>query len=195
MTASANFPTEQEMKTALSSLWWMPLIRGILLILFGILMFTQPVSTLLSLIWFLGIYWIVDGVFSLIEGIRGHEGKSRTWMFIGGIISILAGIFIVGQPVVAGLVGGTFLVYLIGITTIIGGVMMLFAGRDGHWTWGGVLMGILYIIFGILIVANPIMTLAALVWLIPIWAVAAGIFAIVLAFQLRGLADNAPVAA
>ena len=125
---------------------------------------------MLSLIWFMGIYWIVDGVFSLIEGVRGHTDKSRTWMFIGGIVSILAGFFIVGQPMLAGLLSGTFLVYLVGITTIITGIMMLFAGRDGHWTWGGILMGILYIVFGLIIVANPMMTLATLVWLLPIWA-------------------------
>ena len=47
-----------------------------------------PRATLLSLIWFMGIYWIVDGVFSLIEGMRGYTDKSRTWMFIGGIVSI-----------------------------------------------------------------------------------------------------------
>ena len=135
MTVTADTPIEQEMKEALSSLWWMPLIRGILLILFGILMFMQPGSTLISLIWFLGIYWIVDGVFSLIEGVRGHAERSRLWMFISGIVSILAGLFIVGNPIMAGLVGGTFLVYLIGITTIITGIMMIFAGRDGYWTW------------------------------------------------------------
>ncbi len=96
----------------------MPLVRGILQILFGILMFMQPGTTLLSLIRFLGIYWTVDGVFSLIEGVRGHTKTSRMWMFIGGIVSILAGLFIVGRPMIAGLVGGTFLIYLIGITGI-----------------------------------------------------------------------------
>ncbi|MEM7128906.1 MAG: DUF308 domain-containing protein [Chloroflexota bacterium] len=189
MTVAANTPTELEMKEVLSSLWWMPLIRGILLILFAILMFVQPGSTLLSLIWFMGIYWIVDGVFCLIEGVRGHAEKSRLWMFIGGVVSILAGFFIVGNPIAAGMVGGTFLVYLIGITTIITGVMMIFAGRDGHWTWWGVIMGILYIVFGIFIVANPLMTLATLVWLIPIWALVSGIFAVALSFQLRTITE------
>ncbi|MEM7134389.1 MAG: DUF308 domain-containing protein [Chloroflexota bacterium] len=119
----------------------MPLIRGILLVIFGILMFAQPDATLLSLLWFMGIYWIVDGVFSLIEGVRGHPEKSRIWMFISGIVSILAGGFILGNPFVAGLISGSFLVYLIGFTVIISGLMMIFAGREKdsvqQWSlWG-----------------------------------------------------------
>lgn len=190
MAVVDTFPTKEQTKVALSSLWWMPLVRGLLLVLFAVLMFAQPGSTLLSLIWFLGIYWIVDGAFSLFEGIRGHTEKSRLWMFIGGILGILAGLFIVGNPIAAGIVGGTFLVFLIGITTIISGVMMIFAGRDGQWTWWGLTMGILYVIFGLLIVANPVMTLATLVWLIPIWALVSGLFAILLAFQLRSLSST-----
>ncbi len=190
MTTTTNNLTEQEMQEALASLWWMPLVRGLSLVLIGIFMFTQPGATLLSLLWFMGIYWIVDGVFSLVEGVRGHPEKSRLWMFISGIVSILAGVFILGNPIVAGLVSGTFLAYLIGITTIISGVMMIFAGRDGHWTWWGLIMGILYIIFGLFMVTHPVATLATLVWLFSIWAIVGGVFAIVLAFQLRGLATS-----
>ena len=194
MTTAINIPTAPEMKEAIASLWWMPLIRGILLILFGILMFAQPGTTLLSLIWFLGIYWIVDGVFSLIEGVRGHAKKSRIWMFLGGTLSILAGFFILGNPLVAGLVSGTFLAYLIGITTIVSGLLMIFAGRDKQgvrqWSWWGLVMGILYVIFGLFVVTHPVATMATLVWLFSIWAIVAGAIAIVMAFRLRGLAKS-----
>ena len=194
MTTATNTLPAQNAKEALASLWWMPLIRGVLLILFGILMFAQPGSTLLSLIWFLGIYWMVDGLFSIVEGIRGHTNRSRTWLIIGGIVSILAGLVIVGNPIAGGLVGGTVLVYLIAIATIISGVMMIFAGREREgarqWTWWGLIMGILYVIFGIFIIAQPLVTLATLVWLLPIWAIVGGLFAIVMAFQLRGLATS-----
>lgn len=40
MTTATIAPTEQEMKEALASLWWLPLIRGILLGIVGVLMFT-----------------------------------------------------------------------------------------------------------------------------------------------------------
>ena len=194
MTTATNTLSEQQIKEALASLWWMPLMRGILLVVVGILMFTQPGTTLLSLLWFMGIYWIVDGVFSLIEGVRGHPEKSRIWMFISGIVSILAGIFILGNPLVAGLISGSFLTYLIGFTVIISGLMMIFAGRekDGarQWSVWGLIMGILYVLFGLFVITHPLVTLASLVWIFSIWAIVAGVVAVVMAFRLRGLATS-----
>ena len=194
MTTATNTLSEQQIKEALASLWWMPLMRGILLVVVGILMFTQPGTTLLSLLWFMGIYWIVDGVFSLIEGVRGHPEKSRIWMFIRGIVSILAGIFILGNPLVAGLISGSFLTYLIGFTVIISGLMMIFAGRekDGvrQWSVWGLIMGILYVLFGLFVITHPLVTLASLVWIFSIWAIVAGVVAVVMAFRLRGLATS-----
>lgn len=194
MTTATNTLSEQQIKETLASLWWMPLIRGILLVIFGILMFTQPGATLLSLLWFMGIYWIADGVFSLIEGVRGHAEQSRLWMFISGIVNILAGIFILGNPIAAGLVGGTFLAYLIGISVMISGIMMIFVGRGKdrvrQWSVWGLIIGILYVLFGLLVVAHPVVTVASLVWIFSIWAIVAGIIAIVMAFRLRGLAAS-----
>jgi len=194
MTTATNTLSEQQIKEALASLWWMPLMRGILLVVVGILMFTQPGTTLLSLLWFMGIYWIVDGLFSLIEGVRGHPEKSRIWMFISGIVSILAGIFILDNAMVAGLISGSFLTYLIAFTVIISGLMMIFAGREKDGVrqlsvWG-LIMGILYVLFGLFVVAHPVVTLASLVWIFSIWAIVAGVIAVVMAFRLRGLATS-----
>ena len=188
-TMAAPLDPESTVKKALASLWWMPLIRGILLILFGILMVARPGSTLLNVLWFMGFYWIVDGLFGLIEGIRGRTERSRTWMIISSIASTLGGFFIVNHPALAGWFGGTLLVNLIGIVTLNSGILLIFAGRDGHWTWGGLLMGTLYVLFGLFILANPMLSLSALIWTLGIWAVIAGFLAIGLAFNLRRIAQ------
>ncbi|MDE0111573.1 MAG: HdeD family acid-resistance protein [Albidovulum sp.] len=194
MKAATDNQTEQMTKEALASLWWMPLIRGVLLVLFGFLMFIQPGTTLLNLLWFMGIYWIVDGVFSVIEGVRGHAEKSRMWLFVSGIVSVLGGIFILGNPIVAGIVSGSILAYLIGIAIVISGIMMIFAGRDKdgekHWSLWGVIMGILYILFGLFVISHPVATMVTLTWLLTVWAIVAGVIAIVMAFRLRGLAAS-----
>ena len=183
--------TEQDVKRTLPSLWWLPLVRGLLLIIFGLLMFARPGATLLILIQFMGAYWLVGGIFDLVEGLIGHTERARTWMIISAIISILAGFFVLGHPVIAGLLTATFLIYLIGIAAIASGVMHFFAGRDGSWSWGGFFIGILYIIFGLIVVANPLMTEALLITLLPIWAIITGIFAMVSAFMLRGITSTA----
>ena len=188
MTIETNTPTEETLKKAVASLWWMPLVRGILLVLFGLIMFARPGTTLLSLLGLMGIYWIVDGIFSIVEGIRGHTEKSRAWTIVGGIFGILAGLVIIGNPIIAGIVSSTFMATLIGIAVVTNGLVMIFKGRDGQWTWWGLVMGILYVIFGIFIFSHPLATMSTLVWIFAFWALVSGVSAIVLAFKLRGLA-------
>ena len=93
-----------------------------------------------------------------------------------------------------GLVSGTFLAYLIGITIIISGIMTIFAVRDKdkarQWRLSGVIMGILYVLFGLLVITHPVTTMATLVWVFSIWAIVAGIIAIITALQLRGLTKS-----
>ena len=194
MSAAKTDKTELMADEALALFWWMPLTRGVLLVLFGILMFIQPAATLLNLLWFMGIYWIVDGIFNLIEGVRGHAEKSRIQLFVIGIVSIFAGIFILGNPLVAGLVSGTLLAYLIGITIIISGIMTIFARRDKDKArrrrLSGMIMGILYVLFGLLVITHPVSTMATLIWVFSIWAIVAGVIAIITAFQLRGQATS-----
>ena len=94
----------------------------------------------------------------------------------------------------AGLISGSFLTYLIGFTVIISGLMMIFAGRekDGarQWSVWGLIMGILYVLFGLFVITHPLVTLASLVWIFSIWAIVAGVVAVVMAFRLRGLATS-----
>ena len=84
------------------SLWWMGLTRGILLIIFGILMLSWPGRTLLIMIQVLGAYWLVGGVFDLVEGVIGRTKESRWGLILGGIVGMVAGFFVMGHPIVTG---------------------------------------------------------------------------------------------
>lgn len=190
MAVTTEQPDTSQQLQSLAALWWIPLVRGIVLIIFGLLMFARPGATLVSLIIFLGAYWLVGGIFDLIEGLMGHTDRSRVWLIISAIISIIAGFIVMQQPVMAGVFTSTFLIYFIAIASIIAGVMQIFAGNEGSWSWGGFFLGILYIIFGVIILANPLLTTATVVLLLPYWALVTGIFSIVAAFMLRGAKNS-----
>ncbi len=175
----------------LGGLWWIPLIRGILLILFGLLMLVHPKATLISLIVFLGAYWLVGGVFDFIEGIVGHRGRSRTWLILGGIVGILAGFFVMGHPVMAGLITGTLWIYTVAFAAIVIGITHFFAGRESSWSWSSFFLGLLYVAFGLLVICNPLLTETMLVMLLPVWAIVTGCFGIGAAFMLRRLVRQA----
>jgi uncharacterized membrane protein HdeD (DUF308 family) len=164
--------------------WWLVLIGGILTILVGIFLLTSPVKTTVVLVWALGIYWVISGIFTLIGMFLDHTAWG--WKLFIGILSIIAGIWVVRHPIVSSAAIPALLVLLLGIQGIITGVIaLIMAFRGGGW--GAGILGVISIIFGIFLVLNwtsPGMVLT-LVWVVGIFAVVGGIIQIVQAFRQR----------
>jgi uncharacterized membrane protein HdeD (DUF308 family) len=56
-----------------SQVWWVVLLRGIALLVLGGLLVAKPEVTAIVLIQFLGAYFLVDGVFSVYNSIKGPK--------------------------------------------------------------------------------------------------------------------------
>lgn len=169
------------------SLWWMPLVRGIVLVIFGLMMFAWGRNaTLLGVIQFLGAYWLVGGIFDLFEGFVGRPKGSRIWLIVSAVVSMVAGFFVLGHPIVSGLIVGTYLTFTMGFAATVIGVIHIFSGNKKKRFWGGTVLGILYTIFGVAVIFNPFVTQGVILLLLPYWAVIAGASAIFAAYKVRG---------
>lgn len=190
MTTAIN---EQEVRNAIASNWWIPLTQGIAAILFGIYAFNRTGQTMATILFILGLYWIFNGVFSIIAAIRGNTEKSRLWQLIGGVLSIVAGGFAVSHPLMAGAVSASFVGTLIGLSAIISGITQMLAGRevmDGagrNWSLGSFLLGLLNVVFGIIIMGAPVLAFATFIRILAFWAIIAGIGLIFAAFRVRSI--------
>ena len=166
--------------------WIWAVVRGAFLILFGIVAMVLPIGTAVVLAIVIGIFAIVDGIIDLIDAIR-HRGSSGVGLRVFlGIVSLLFGIIILVWP------GKTlaFMVILIAIWAILIGALQIIANvgirkeAPGAWVWG-VVAGAISLIFGIVVLFNLSIGLAALVWLIGIWAIIFGVALIFLGLQVR----------
>ncbi len=109
---------------------------------------------------------------------------------VTGLLSIVTGIVIIAWPGPGILALSIFLgawLIVIGALTISGA----FAARRvlSDW-WLLLITGLLEIPLGVLALANPGATLAALITVGGIWAVAIGVMRIVLAFEIKRLPDE-----
>jgi len=86
----------------------------------GIYMFAQPGMALASLTLFLAMYFVVDGLFSIIAGFRLQEEKG--WIIFNGVVTLLLGAMIwKGWPV-----SGLWAVgILVGVKLVVGGMVMM----------------------------------------------------------------------
>ena len=175
------------------SLWWMGLVRGVVLVLFGLIMVSWPGRTLVVLLQVLGAYWMVGGVFDLVEGLLGSAKGSRGKLIFGGILSMGAGFMAVGRPVISGVLTGTVLVFLMGAVGLAVGMARLWAGRSGagEHSLGSWVLGMLYIIFGAMVLFNPLVTQTIILLLLPYWAIVAGIAAMGTSLFMRNKAPAA----
>ncbi len=173
-------------KNMTTGLRWMLTVRGIVLLVLGIimLMFGRGV-TLLALIQVMGAYWIVGGSFDLFEGVVGRSERSRIWAIIGALFSMAAGVFVIGHPIISGLIASTYLIYFMGIAAVVAGVAQIMAGQGGKRSLGGFVLGIFSIIFGMIVVFNPLMTQAVILLVLPFWAVITGVATLLSAFRMR----------
>ena len=162
--------------------WWLVLLQGIALIILGILFLTNPGMTTVVVIQFLGIYWLIIGIFSLV-GIF-LDSTLWGWKLLSGVLGIIAGLIIMQHPIWSPLVVGNVLIIILGLQSIIVGVVQLVHAFKGAG-WGTGLLGVLSIIIGIILLANMWAFTLALPMVIGIFALIGGVLAIIGAFQIK----------
>jgi uncharacterized membrane protein HdeD (DUF308 family) len=162
--------------------WWLVLIEGIALVILGLLMVVSPGMTTLILVQFVGIYWLVAGIFKIVSIFLDSSGWG--WKLVGGIIGILAGLIVIQHPIWSPFVIGSVLVVILGVQGLIIGVVGLIQGFQGGG-WGAAVLGVISILFGLLFLFNVWGFTLALPWAIGIMALIGGVIAIIGAFRLK----------
>jgi uncharacterized membrane protein HdeD (DUF308 family) len=158
-------------------------VRGVLAILFGLVLWAWPGMSLHVLILVFGIFAIAAGVFAILSGVRSEDSKAR-WLRIGeGALAVLAGIVALAWPAIT----AGALLFLIAAWAIATGIMEIVTafrtGKAAGMEWLLILSGVVSIIFGILLLVWPGLGLLALIWLIGIYAVIHGVILLVHAFS------------
>jgi hypothetical protein len=167
--------------------WWMLLLNGALLVVAGVVIFGID-WTIRSLATFIGALFIFQGATEALT--TGIDARVRRANVLTGLLSIATGILIIVWPA-PGLVA---VAIVLGAWLIVTGSIAVsgaFAARRvlPEW-WLLLITGLLEIPLGVLALANPGATLAALVTVAGIWCVAIGVMRIVLAFEVKRLPDD-----
>lgn len=161
--------------------WWALLLRGIFIIILGVMAFAWPVLTIGVLILFFGAFALVDGIFAVVISLIKHK-TIPLWglMLAGGIVGIVVGILVFMAPLIAGLV----MIYLIAAWLVVTGIIRIvtaIVARKG----GPLVLGIVSVCFGVALFLIPLAIVLATLWIIAAFAIIIGIFLIVAGVQAR----------
>jgi uncharacterized membrane protein HdeD (DUF308 family) len=168
--------------------WWVPVIRGIAAIVFGVIAFTHPVMAIATLVLFFGAWVLIDGMFRVVGAI-GHRASDPDWGWhiVIGIVGIIVGLLTFHAPQITAL---ALVIYIAAWALMIGASEIAIAvklRREIKGEWFLILMGLASIIFAGLLLWNPVAGAAAVIWLIAWYAVVVGILAVFFGFRLKAL--------
>jgi uncharacterized membrane protein HdeD (DUF308 family) len=168
--------------------WWLMLIEGIAIFIIGATLLWAPVKTKVDtymlLVSLLGLYWLIRGIMLIVAMFVDHSGWG--WKLFMGIVSIIAGGYILMYPIASGLALPKIFVLMLGIWGLMEGIVLLIMAFKGGG-WGAGILGVLAIVFGIILMANysvPGMGLT-MIWVAAVWGLIGGVVMVVQAFRQR----------
>jgi uncharacterized membrane protein HdeD (DUF308 family) len=162
--------------------WWLLLLQGIIALLLGIFLLASPAQTLLVMITFLGAYWLVSGFFNLVSIFWDRENFG--WKIVLGILGIVAGLAILAYPIYSTFVVPYIFTIMVGFLGLFYGAIALLGAFTGKG-WGVGILGLLSVIFGCLILAEPVAATIVVPFVFGIFGIVFGFAAIVGAFMAR----------
>lgn len=174
----------------LKTIWWLTLIRGIVLLFMGLLAIVWPGLSLIVLSYLFVAYMITAGVANTIFGIIS-VGKRRGWFLnlILGVAEIAISIYVLQSAaltlaVFIGVVGISFMVQ--GVLNIV----MVFADDEMRSRVLDVIGGILALLAGFVILRYPVAGGLAFAWVFGMYGIFGGSLLIAIALGTRALFED-----
>ena len=137
-------------------------LRGLVMLLAGLYAVIWPGTALLVLVMVGAAVLLVDGVLGLWALTFGGAKTGNFWFdVVRNVLAIIVGVLVLLSPVLSTLLTVWFFVYLVALQAIIVGVMeIVIAIRErAHYAkiWPILLSGVLYVLFGIVLLFEPLM--------------------------------------
>ncbi len=185
MITSTMFEVDYRMGAVLARDWGLIVLRGLLGITIGIIALILPLATVAALVLLFAIYSIAEGIAALVSAVRAARARQNWgWLLILGVASLGAAAAALLMPLIA---IGVFLLIL-AFWAIVGGGALLFAAFRlpvDHGRWWLAAAGLLSLVWGILLLLEPVAGVLALTLWFGAYTLSFGIILVMLGITLR----------
>jgi uncharacterized membrane protein HdeD (DUF308 family) len=168
----------------MSRTWWMLALLGVLSIGIGLLLIFWPEATITTITTIVGLFMIITGVVRFFVALFDSATDERWLMVFAGIVGVVLGVIIMKNPETTIKV----IVLITAIFWLIGGMVDVFRGiANSSLPDRGtrIIFGAITVLFGVIILAWPGVTVGVFAILMGIYTVFFGVIEIVAAFQIR----------
>ena len=175
------------MKIEVKKVIWPSLISSIFLLLLGLLLFFKSGATLIAISYLIGGILSAVGIIAIINFLRNSSKDIFNQLnIIYGVVSIVAGIFLVTVPEFI----GSIIPVVVGITVIISSSLKLqqalfLKNMNSKYFMPSLIMAILCLVCGVVILFNPFTSAVVVTKIIGLFMIIYAILDIINSFILR----------
>ena len=175
------------MKVEIKKVIWPSLLSSIFLLLLGLLLFFKSSETLVGISYLVGGVLIALGVIAIINFLRnGSRDIFVQLNIVYGIVSIVAGIFLVTVPEFI----GSIIPVVVGIAVIISSSFkvqqaLVLKNLDNKYFLPSLIMAIVCLVCGVVILFNPFTSAVVVTQIIGLFMIIYAILDIINSFILR----------
>ena len=168
---------------AMKDYWWLILIRGIVAVIFGVLVLLNPAMSAVSLTLAFGLYAVASGGITFFVGLLGSgDAGDRIMLAVQGVLQAILGVVVLAWPGISMI----SLLYAIIIFAFVGGIIEIVGAFQNRDVWLG-LSGAISVLFGIYAFRFPGDGALAVLFAIGIYAILVGVALIIGSFQVRNV--------
>ena len=161
------------------------IVWGILMIVIGLFFLVRPAISALVCIEIMAIFFLISGAFEAVGALMNRD-RHWGWRIAAGIIAVLAGAYVIANPIEGSLFTITFAFVFLAVSALIGGLVNLFNAfttREGRW--GSLILGVIQIIIGVWLLLHPVTGTLVLVPAFGLMMMIGGLFSLIGAFRLN----------
>lgn len=168
--------------------WWVFVVGGLAMVAFGLLALSNPGVALFALATFFAASVLVDGVSNVIGSLQNREKDGWWILLLMGLLGAGVGGYALFNPPLSIMA----FILIVAFEAMALGVFLVMLGHKVRKTtsreWLLYLAGALSIVFGILVIANPVTGSRTIVLLIASWSLAIGVLKVAFGLKVRKLA-------
>ena len=165
----------QTARTQVTKMRWVLGLHGLASVVFGVMILAWPGISVYALTILFGAYTFATGIVEFGTAFTAHGEGERAWLILRGLLGIAVGVLVFAWPGISALT----LLYVIGAYAVAFGVLFVGASfwlpLDRRDTAAMILTGLVAIVFGIVIFAEPGAGALAVLGLIAAFALVTGI--------------------
>ena len=165
--------------------WWAFVVGGVAMVLFGLLAFANPGVALFVLATFFAASILVDGVSNIVGSLQNREKDGWWILLLMGLLGATVGAYALFNPPLSIMA----FILLVAFEAMALGLFLVMLGykvrKATSREWMLYLAGALSILFGVLVIVNPMTGSRTIVYMIASWSLVIGALKVAFGFKVR----------